>query len=93
MIKINNKRPKVKDSPIKNVYGFATNNSVYFIDSCDKHIISLWNGGSSMGVCGLSNFTSDSMLSEVIEGLNICDLNNIIKIFYNDDDFDVIVEY
>ena len=39
MIKINNERPKVKDTPIKNIYGFATRNGVYFIHSCDKHIL------------------------------------------------------
>ena len=93
MIKINNERPKVKDTPIKNIYGFATRNGVYFIDSCDKHILSLLNGDSGIDVYDLSNFTSDSMLSEVIKGLNICNFNNVIKIFYNCDDFDLIIEY
>lgn len=93
MIKINNGRPKVKDTPIKNVYGFATNNGVYFIDSFDEHILSLWDGDNSIAVDDLSNFTSDSMLSEVIKGLNICNFNNIIKIFYNDDDYNLIIQY
>lgn len=94
MIKIDNSaKTKVKDTPIKNVYGFATKNGVYFIDSCDKHILSLWNGDSSIDVYDLSNFTSDSMLSEVIEDLNICNFNNVIKIFYNCDDFDLIINY
>ena len=93
MIKINNERPKVKDTPIKNVYGFAINNGVYFIDSDDKHIIALRNGGSSIDVYDLSNFTSDSMFSEVIEDLNICYFNDVIKLFYDDADFDLIVKY
>lgn len=86
-------KPKVKDVPIKNVYGFAMNNGVCFIDSYDKHIISLWNTDSSMDVDDLSNFTLDSMLSEVVEGLSICNFEDIIKIFYNDEDYDLIVKY
>ena len=93
MIKINSKKPKIKDVPIGDIYGFAMENGVCFINTNNTYIISLWDGDDSLDVDDLSEFNSDSMLSKVIESLNICNFEDIIKIFYNANDYDLIVKY
>lgn len=93
MIKISSEKPKVKDVPIENIYGFAMNNGVCFIDDNYQYIVSLWSCNNNVEVDDLSNFSSHSMLSEVVEGLHISNFEDIIKVFYKIDDFDLIVKY
>lgn len=93
MIKINRKQPMVEDTQIENVYGFAVKNGVCLIDLHNEHIISLWENRCTMDVDDLSDFTPCTLLSKVVEDLEICKFEDITKIFYNSGDYDIKVKY
>ena len=90
MITINKEdKTLYKNMKLEDIIGFALENGYFLIDQRCNYLIGFWQGDITGGVEDLSdkNIDSDSTLEELVTAFNICDVNNIIKVFVDENDF------
>lgn len=77
---------------LEDLYGFRTENGTHLIDESCTKIISFWDGEPACQVENIeckSENNLDLMLEQVLEMTNICDAQDILKVF-NDSNLEVI---
>lgn len=84
---------KVKDIKINEAYGFVLKDGscVGLISDDNKHLILLWDD-YTFEVKDISLYNI-IMISDIVEKLNICDFEDIEKIFTDINDFDLTIDY
>ena len=90
MITINKEdKTLYKDIKLKDIIGFALDNGYFLISDDSDYLISFWESDITGGVTDLSNegIDMDSTVGELVTKLNICSVDNIIKVFIDESDF------
>lgn len=91
---IENTHSKVKDIEINEAYGFVLKDGscVGLISDDNRHLTLLWDD-YTIEVKDISLYDSILMISDIVEKLNICDFEDIEKIFADINDFDLTIDY
>ena len=78
-----------KDMELVDIIGFALNNGYFLISEDSNYLISFWENDITGGVTDLFNegIDMDSTLGELVTKLNICSVDNIVKVFVDENDF------
>lgn len=90
MITVNNKDNALyKNMKLGEIIGFALTNGYFLIDQHSNYLVSFWEDDITCEVKDLSdnNLDMKSTLDELITALNICDIDDIIKVFNDEKDF------
>lgn len=70
------------------IYGFLCKSAVcLFSDKCD-FMTTFWDGG-----CGIQTYEINQYrnIAQIIKGIKICCPEDVLKVLYSDDDFDIRV--
>lgn len=91
---IKNVHSKVKDVEINKAYGFVLKDGscVGLISNDNRHLILLWDN-CIIDVEDISLYDNILMISDIVEKLNICDFEDIEKIFTDINDFNLTINY
>ena len=90
MITINKEdKTLYKSMKLADIIGFALDNGYFLISEDNDYLISFWKNDITGGVDDLStkNIDMDSTLEELVKAFCICDVNDIIKVFVDENDF------
>lgn len=91
---IKNTHNKAKDVEINEAYGFVLKDGscVGLISDDNRHLILLWDD-YTIDVKDISLYDNILMISDIVEKLNICDFEDIEKIFTDINDFNLMIDY
>lgn len=89
MITINSENKVYQDIKLENIIGFAISNGYFLIDEDEQYLISFWEGDITCKVESLSNYGifMDSTLGDLISEFKICDIQDVVQVFTDEEDF------
>lgn len=89
MITINNENKVYQDVKLENIIGFAISNGYFLIDVDEQYLISFWEGNITCKVESLSDYDifMDSTLGDLISKFKICDIQDVVQVFTDEEDF------